>query len=355
MSGKVLMKGNEALAEAAIMAGCRHYFGYPITPQTEVAAYLAKRLPQVGGTFLQAESEIAAINMVIGVSAAGKRVMTSSSSPGISLKSEGLSYLAGCDLPALVVNVQRGGPGLGGIQPSQSDYFQATRSGGHGDFRKIVLAPATVQEMVTLTFKGFDLADKYRMTCMILADGILGQMMEPVSLDMGEVKQYDKPWAVTGTGCKRPHNIINSLYLQPEQLERINIERHAKYASVEENEALAEEYMTDDAELCVVAYGAAARISKNAINMARGKGIKVGMVRPITLWPFPKGVLRSLAEKVRAFVTVELSMGQMIEDVELATRCMRPVLLCNRTGGMVMTPEEVYKKIVEANSIGGAE
>ena len=203
MSDKVLMKGNEALAEAAIMAGCRHYLGYPITPQTEIAAYMSKRLPKIGGTFLQAESEIAAINMVIGVSAAGKRVMTSSSSPGIALKSEGLSYLAGCDLPALVVNVQRGGPGLGGIQPSQSDYFQATRSAGHGDFRMIVLAPSSVQEMADLTIKGFELADKYRMTAMILSDGILGQMMEPVQLNFGDIKQHDKPWAVTGTGCQR--------------------------------------------------------------------------------------------------------------------------------------------------------
>lgn len=210
MADKVLMKGNEALAEAAIMAGCRHYFGYPITPQTEVAAYLSKRMPQIGGTFLQAESEIAAINMVIGVASAGKRVMTSSSSPGISLKSEGLSYLAGCDLPALVVNVQRGGPGLGGIQPSQSDYFQATRGAGHGDFHMLVLAPASVQEMASLVFKGFDLADKYRMTTMILADGTMGQMMEPVSLDMGEVQSYDKSWAVTGTQGKRRHNIVNS-------------------------------------------------------------------------------------------------------------------------------------------------
>jgi len=355
MSEKVLMKGNEALAEAAIMAGCRHYFGYPITPQTEIAAYMSKRLPQVGGTFLQAESEISAINMVIGVSAAGKRVMTSSSSPGVSLKSEGLSYLAGCDLPALVVNVQRGGPGLGGIQPSQSDYFQATRSGGHGDFRKIVLAPASVQEMVSLTFKGFDLADKYRMTVMILTDGILGQMMEPVSLDMGEVRQYDKPWAVTGTQCKRPHNVVNSLFLQPDKLEQMNFERFARYAAIEEDEVMSEEYLTEDAEVCVVAYGAAARISKNAIVAARAEGIKVGMIRPVTLWPFPKRLLRSMAEKVKAFVTVELSMGQMIEDVELATRCMRPVLLCNRTGGMVMTPDEIFRKIIQANEIGGAE
>lgn len=355
MAEKVLMKGNEAIAEAAIMAGCRHYFGYPITPQTEVAAYMAKRMPKIeGGTFLQAESEIAAINMVMGVAATGKRVMTSSSSPGISLKSEGLSYLAGCDLPALVVNVQRGGPGLGGIQPSQSDYFQATKGGGHGDFRMIVLAPASVQEMVSLTFKGFDLGDKYRMTAMILADGTMGQMMEPVSLDMGEVTQYNKDWAVTGTKEERKPNIVNSLFLKPDELEVFNIERYKKYAEIEENEVMYEEYMMDDAEICIVAFGVASRVSQNAIDEARAKGIKVGMIRPITLWPFPKKVLNAAADKVKAFVSVELNMGQMIEDIQLATQCKKPVLLCNRVGGMIPTTENVLDKINEANEIGGA-
>ncbi len=353
MSEKVLMKGNEALAEAAIMAGCRHYLGYPITPQTEIAAYMAKRMPKVGGTFLQAESEVAAINMVIGVSAAGKRAMTSSSSPGISLKGEGLSYLAGCDLPAFVVNVQRGGPGLGGIQPSQSDYFQATKGTSHGDYHMLVLAPASVQEMVSLTFKGFDLADKYRITSMLLADGTLGQMMEPVSLDMGEVVEYDKPWAATGTKGERPHNVINSLFLKPEQLEVRNLERYEKYRIIEENEVMYEEYMMDDAEICIVAFGISARISKNAIDMARAKGIKVGMFRPITLWPFPKKELRAVADKVKCFVSVELSMGQLIDDIRLATECTKPVLLCNRVGGMIMTPEEVLAKIEEANKTGG--
>jgi 2-oxoglutarate ferredoxin oxidoreductase subunit alpha len=228
------MKGNEAIAEAAIMAGCRHYFGYPITPQTEIAAYMAKKMPKIGGCFLQAESEIAAINMVYGVSAAGKRVMTSSSSPGISLKSEGISYLAGADLPALIVNVQRGGPGLGGIQPSQSDYFQATRSCGHGDFHLIVLAPSSVQEMAELTVKGFELADKYRMTTMLLADGTMGQMMEPVSLEQGEINEHDKSWALTGTKCERKPNIVNSLCLQPEALEKLNIERYERYRHIQE-------------------------------------------------------------------------------------------------------------------------
>ena len=351
MAEKVLMKGNEAIAEAAILAGCRHYFGYPITPQTEIAAYMAKRMPKIDGTFLQAESEVAAINMVIGVAAAGGRVMTSSSSPGISLKSEGISYLAGCDLPALVINVQRGGPGLGGIQPSQSDYFQCVKGGGHGDYRNIVLAPASVQEMADMTVKGFELADKYRMVSMILADGTMGQMMEPVSLDIPEQKKYDKPWAVTGTKMERKHNIVNSLSLIPEELEQQNFDRYAKYAQIEENEVMYEEYMMDDAEVCVVAYGIASRVAKNAIAAARAEGIKVGMIRPITLWPFPKKVLRAAADKVKAFVTVEMSMGQLIEDVELATRCKKPVLLCNRAGGMIPTPEQVLAKINEAGGI----
>lgn len=354
MADKVLMKGNEAIAEAAILAGCHHYFGYPITPQTEVAAYMAKRMPKIGGTFLQAESEVAAINMVIGVAATGKRVMTSSSSPGVSLKSEGISYLAGCDLPALVVNVQRGGPGLGGIQPSQSDYFQSTKGGGHGDYHNIVLAPASVQEMASLTVKGFELADKYRMVAMILADGTMGQMMEPVSLDIGEVKAVEKPWAVTGTKCQREHNIVNSLYLKPEELEKKNFERYEKYKQIEENEAMFEEYLMDDAEICVVAFGIIARVAKNAINEARAKGIKVGMIRPITLWPFPKKPLAKAADKCKAFISVEMNMGQMIEDIELAIRCKKPVYLCNRVGGMIPSPEEVLAKIEETDKNGGA-
>lgn len=345
------MKGNEAIAEAAILAGCRHYFGYPITPQTEIAAYMAKRMPKIGGCFLQAESEIAAINMVYGVSAAGYRVMTSSSSPGISLKGEGISYLAGSDLPALIVNVQRGGPGLGGIQPSQSDYFQATRGGGHGDYRLLVLAPASVQEMASLTVTGFDLADKYRMQSMILADGTMGQMMEPVTLSVPEQKTYDKPWAVTGTKMARTHNIANSLYLQPEELEKTNIERYARYATVEQNEVRYESYRMEDAEICVVAYGIAARVSKNAVDAAREKGICVGLIRPITLWPFPKKPLLEAAERVHTFLSVELSMGQMIEDVELSIRCKRPVRLVNRAGGMIPSPEQVLSAI--ENAAGG--
>lgn len=348
MTEKVLMKGNEAIAEAAIQAGCRHYFGYPITPQTEVAAYMAKRMPKIGGVFLQAESEIAAINMVYGVSAAGKRVMTSSSSPGISLKGEGLSYLAGSDLPALVVNVQRGGPGLGGIQPSQSDYFQATRGGGHGDYHMIVLAPASVQEMASLTVKGFDLADQYRMTSMILADGTIGQMMEPVSLEVGAQTAYEKPWALTGTKMARKRNVVTSLYLQPEELEKLNIERYERYRVIEEKEPMFERFHMDDAEICVVAYGITSRVSKNAVTAARAKGIRAGLIRPITLWPFPRAALAEAARTAKAFLSVEMSMGQMIEDVELSIRCSRPVTLVNRVGGMIPTPEQVLQAIEQA-------
>ena len=355
MADKVLMKGNEAIAEAAIIAGCRHYFGYPITPQTEIAAYMAKRMPKIGGTFLQAESEIAAINMVYGVASTGYRVMTSSSSPGIALKSEGLSYLAGADLPALVVNVQRGGPGLGGIQPSQSDYFQATRSGGHGDFRMIVLAPSSVQEMAEFTVKGFELADKYRMTAMILADGTMGQMMEPVSLDFDVAPMPAKPWATTGTKMARPHNIVNSLSLVSEELEQLNFARYERYRTVEENEVMYEEYMMEDAEICIAAFGIAARVSKNAINEARKMGIKVGMIRPITLWPFPKAPFRRAADKVKSMISVELSMGQMIEDVKLATQCRANYMLCNRVGGMIPSPEQVLASIKEAAKNGGAK
>lgn len=349
MGEKVLMKGNEAIAEAAIIAGCRHYFGYPITPQTEVAAYMAKKMPNIGGTFLQAESEIAAINMVYGVSSTGKRVMTSSSSPGISLKGEGISYLAGADLPALVVNVQRGGPGLGGIQPSQSDYWQSTRGGGHGDYHMIVLAPASVQEMAELTVKAFDLADKYRMTSMILADGTMGQMMEPVDLEFEISNDVKKPWATTGTKMEREHNIVNSLYLKPEELEIENIKRYEKYAEIEKNETLYEEYLVDDADIVIAAFGIAARVAKNAINEARKMGIKVGLIRPITLWPFPKAPFKKAAEHAKQFISVELSMGQMIEDIQLATECKCPVTLCKRVGGMIPSPDEVLEAIKKAN------
>ncbi len=346
------MKGNEAIAEAAIIAGCRHYFGYPITPQTEVAAYMAKRMPKIGGVFLQAESEIAAINMVYGVASTGLRVMTSSSSPGISLKGEGLSYLAGADLPALVVNVQRGGPGLGGIQPAQSDYFQATKGTAHGDFHMLVLAPSSVQEMAELTVKGFELADKYRMTTMLLADGTMGQMMEPVSLDFDVAPQPEKPWAATGTKMQRKHNVINSLYLKPDQLEKTNFERYERYKVIKETEVMYEEYLMEDAEICIGAFGIAARVAKNAIDEARKQGIKVGLIRPITLWPFPEKQFAKAAEKVKQFISVELSMGQMIEDIRLSVNGKAPVTLCNRTGGMIPSPEQVLEAIIKANNGG---
>ena len=347
MAEKVLMKGNEAIAEAALRAGCRHYFGYPITPQTELAAYMAKRMPKIGGVFLQAESEISAINMVYGVSSTGKRVMTSSSSPGVSLKQEGISYIAGADLPALIVNVQRGGPGLGGIQPSQSDYFQATKGGGHGDYHLIVLTPASVQEMADLTALAFDLADKYRMPSMLLADGTLGQMMEPVELPEEEPHLIEKPWAVTGTEMKREHNIINSLYLVPEVLEKSNEERFERYKKIEEEEVRYEEYMMDDAEYGLVAFGIAARVAKNAVVALRQQGVKAGLIRPITVWPFPKKVIREAADRVKAFISVELSMGQMIEDVKLAEECRKPVYLCSRSGGMIPDPEQIIKLVKE--------
>ena len=251
-------------------------------------------------------------------------------------------------MPALVVNVQRGGPGLGGIQPSQSDYFQATKGGGHGDYRMIVLAPASVQEMASLTIKGFNLADKYLMTSMILADGTIGQMMEPISFEDAEIETYEKPWALTGTKCEREHNIVNSLYLKPDELEVKNFQRYERYKLVEENEPMWEEYMMEDAEYCVVAFGIASRVAKNAVVAARNEGIKVGLIRPITLWPFPKKALAAAADKVKGFISVELNMGQMIEDIKLYTGCKKPVALCNRCGGMIPSPDEVLEAIRKA-------
>ncbi|CDZ23766.1 Ketoisovalerate oxidoreductase subunit VorB [[Clostridium] cellulosi] len=354
MAEKVLMKGNEALAEAAIQAGCRHFFGYPITPQTEVAAYMSKRMPKIGGTYLQAESEIAAINMVLGAASAGVRAMTSSSSPGISLKSEGVSYIAGSDLPCLIVNVERGGPGLGGIQPSQSDYWQATRALGHGDFQLIVLAPSTVQEMVDFVFLAFDLADTYRMPAMILADGMLGQMMEPVVIEKPENHNIPpKTWATTGTECKRKHNIINSLYLKPEELNEINVKRFERYEIVKAKEARAECLYTEDADLIVTAFGATSRIVKSAVKAAREKGLKVGVIRPITLWPFPVEAYKKAAKTAKAFLSVEMNMGQMVDDVKLAIDCSRPVHFFGHTGGVIPTPAEVLENIEKI--LGGVQ
>lgn len=340
-----LMKGNEALAEAAIRAGCKCFFGYPITPQTEIAAYLAKYMPKNGGVFLQAESEIAAINMVLGAASAGVRAMTSSSSPGISLKSEGVSYIAGSDLPCVIINVQRGGPGLGGIQPSQSDYWQATKALGHGDYQLLVYAPCSVQEMVDKVTLAFDMADEFRMPAMILADGLLGQMMEPVTFPERKTELPPKPWATNGHGFKREHNIVNSLYLVPEELENSILNRYKRYEVIKANHTEAESYLCDDAGIVVTAYGAAARVAKSAVNRARAMGIKVGLFRPITLWPFPVNEINEACKNAKALLDVEMSMGQMIEDVKLAINCSKPVHFFGRTGGVIPSPDEVLGEI----------
>ena len=354
MSEKILMKGNEAIGEAAVVAGCRHYFGYPITPQSELIEYMAKRLPQVDGVFLQAESEVAAINMVYGAASAGCRVMTSSSSPGISLKQEGISYIAGSQLPCVIVNVQRGGPGLGSIQPGQADYFQATKGGGHGDYRNIVLAPNSVQEMADITIEAFDLADKWRNAVMILGDGALGQMMEPVEFKESSSKPVEKPWAATGRRGRVKPNIVNSLYLQPDLMDKHNHVLQDKYAKIQAAETRWEALNTEDAEVIVVAYGITSRIAMTAINKARANGVKVGLFRPISLWPFPSEPLAALAKTAKAFVVFEMSAGQMVEDVRLAVNGAKPVSFHGRTGGMLPTPKELYEKIISvANGEGG--
>lgn len=349
MSERSLMKGNEALAEAAIRAGCKCFFGYPITPQTEISAYLSKRMPQVGGVFLQAESEIAAINMVYGCAGSGVRCMTSSSSPGISLKAEGISYIAGADLPCVIINVQRGGPGLGGIQPSQSDYWQATKAAGHGDFHLISFAPSSVQEMADTVQLAFDLADQYRMPALILADGLLGQMMEPVSFaeDTSEIAPVEKPWAANGHKNKREHNIINSLFLQATTLEDRVVNRFKRYEEIKQKHTMAKSELTDDADIIVIAYGSTARIVKSAVDMARDEGIKAGVFRPITLWPYPEKELNEACKNAKKVLVVEMSMGQMIDDVKLALNCRIPVEFYGRTGGVVPSPIEILKKLKE--------
>lgn len=352
---KVLMKGNEALAEAAIRAGCRHFFGYPITPQTEVSAYMAKKMPKIGGTFLQAESEVSAINMVYGAGGAGVRVMTSSSSPGISLKQEGISYIAGADVPCVIVNIVRGGPGLGGIQPAQSDYFQATKGGGHGDYHLVVLAPSSIQEMVDLTSDAFDIGDKYRCPVMIMGDGMLGQMMEPVEFKDTDVSNLpEKPWASNGTGMKRKKNIINSLFLEASELERLVLERQKRYEEIAKNEVRYEAVDIEDADIILVAYGTTSRIAKTAMAKAKEQGLKVGIIRPITLWPFPfEAFDKALANgKDKKFLCVEMSTGQMVEDVKLAVGGKADVEFFGRTGGVVPTPKEILNKIIE---LGGAK
>jgi len=352
VADKVLMRGNNAMAEAAVRAGCRYYFGYPITPQNDVPEYLSGRMVEVGGTFIQAESEIASIYMVLGASAAGGRVMTSSSSPGISLKQEGMSFLAGHELPAVIANVVRGGPGLGNIAGSQSDYFQMTRGGGHGDYRMIVLAPGNVQEMADLTYLAFDLADKYRTQSIILADGMMGNTMEPVILpEMRELDSLpEKDYVVDGMRGKRPSRARLSLILEPKELEDHNWKLQRKYKLIQENEVRFEEYELEDAEMVIVAFGTAARIAKGAIRRARSEGLKVGMIRPITLWPFPSDVVRQLADRVKEFLVFELNAGQMIEDVKLSLEGTANVSFYGRPGGSIPTPRDLAKVIINRYS-----
>ncbi|MBT9177068.1 MAG: 2-oxoglutarate oxidoreductase subunit KorA [Firmicutes bacterium] len=352
MSERVLMKGNEAIAEAAIQAGCRFFFGYPITPQNELPEYMSRRMPQVEGTFLQAESEVAAINMVYGAAGAGARVMTSSSSPGISLKQEGISYLAGAELPAVIVNIVRGGPGLGSIQPSQGAYFQAVKGGGHGDYRLLVLAPANLQEAVDLVTEAFDLADLYRNPVLILGDGLLGQMMEPVEFRKLPSRELPpKTWATTGMRHHPHKNIINSLVLDAPGLEKHILHLQEKYARMNLHEQRAKSLHCADAEVVIVAYGSTARIAKTAVMSLRQSGLKVGLFRPVTLWPFPVNTLSELVPKVKAFLTVEMNAGQMVEDVKLAVNGARPVHFYGRMGGMVPTPEEISSECVRV--LGG--
>ncbi len=340
-----LMKGNEALAEAAIQAGCDAYFGYPITPQSEVLEYLAKEMPKRGRIVLQAESEVASINMVYGAAGAGFRSMTSSSSPGISLMQEGISYIAGAELPCLIVNVNRAGPGLGTIQPGQGDYFQSTKGGGHGDYKLIVLAPSSVQEMADFVFLGFDLADKYRNPVLILSDGAIGQMMEKVTFGKFTANKIDKPWATVGKPPTRERNYITSLHIQPEKLEKHNEKLIAKYEEIKKNEVRFEEINTDDAEYLFVAYGLSARICHKAVDIAREKGIKVGLLRPITLFPYPSQRLFELADKMKLILTVELNAGQRVEDVRLSVNGKVPVEFYGRLGGMLPDPEEIVNKL----------
>ncbi|MFA5389200.1 MAG: 3-methyl-2-oxobutanoate dehydrogenase subunit VorB [Candidatus Omnitrophota bacterium] len=350
MAKRVLMCGNEALAEAAIRAGCRFYAGYPITPQNEIPAYMSKHMPEAGGVFIQSESEISAVNMVFGASLTGTRAMTSSSSPGISLKQEGISYLAACEIPAVIVNIMRGGPGLGGIGPSQSDYFQATKGGGHGDYHSIVVAPASCQEMVDLTTLSFDLADKYRTPVMILGDGILGQMMEPVEFSQGAGRTHSakKDWILDGCKGREPR-IIKSLFLSDGALEQFNLKLQEKYKEIKDKEQRCEVLYGDDSEIMLVAYGTPSRIARSVVESLRKKGKKIGMARPLTLWPFPEKAFKELSKKVKSFLVVEMSAGQMVEDVKLAIDCARPVHFYGRAGGEIPGEEEIIKEIGRIN------
>ena len=345
---KKLMKGSEAIAEAAIQAGCRYFFGYPITPQNEVPEYMSRRMPQVDGCFLQAESEVAAINMVYGAAGAGARVMTSSSSPGISLKQEGISYIACAELPCVVVNIVRTGPGLGGIQPSQGDYFQATKGGGHGDYHLVVLAPSSIQEAADLVMEAFDIADMYRNPVMILGDGMIGQMMEPVEFHQPPKREIpEKTWAATGWDGTRERAIINSLYIEPEVMQVVSDRLQKRYELIKQNETRVEEYKMEDAEYCIAAYGTTARVAKSAVNKAREMGIKAGIIRPKTVWPFPSETFAKAADQVKGFLTVEMSAGQMVEDVRLAVNGKKPVEFFGVMGGFLPTPNAILEKLIQ--------
>jgi len=345
-----LWKGNEAIAEAAVRAGLEAYFGYPITPQTEVLEYLSRRMPELGRAFVQAESELGAINMVYGAACAGVRVMSSSSSPGVSLMMEGLSYIAGTEIPAVLVNVMRGGPGLGNIAPAQSDYNQAVRGGGHGDYPRIVLAPASVQEAIDLMGLSFELAEKYRMITLMIMDGSVGQMMEPAQMpEMRPVKRQDWDWATNGA-INRPRRFLSSIYIDPPAEEQTNLRLFRRWAEVEANEVRYKEYFLDDAEIVIVGFGTAGRVALSAVRAARAKGIKVGLLRPITVSPFPYQVLDELAGRARAFLVTEMNMGQMLDDVRLAVQGRVPVQFYGRTGGMVPFPDEIMSEIERLNA-----
>lgn len=351
MAERKLMKGNEAIAEAAIRGGCRFYAGYPITPQNEIPEYMSWRLPKVGGRFIQAESEISAINMVYGAAGAGARAMTSSSSPGISLKQEGISYICGAELPCVIINMVRSGPGLGGIQPAQSDYFQTVKGGGHGDYRMLVYSPCSVQECVDLLYDAYDKAERYRLPVMILGDGMLGQIMEAVTLpEMKDLSSLPKKaWAADGSGIGKDRRIINSLYIVPDELEAMNRKLQKIYDDMCEREVMCEDYLTEDAEIIITAYGTVARIAKSAVDVLRENGIKAGLVRPITLYPFPKANFARTMENpcVKEVVAVELSMGQYVEDVRLVAEGKKPVKFYGRSGGNVMSPEDIVDFVLK--------
>lgn len=346
MARKILMCGNEACGEGAVLAGCKLYAGYPITPQNELTAYMAKRMNETGGVFIQAESELAAISMVFGAAVTGARAMTSSSSPGISLKQEGISYLAACELPCVIANIQRGGPGLGNIAPSQADYFQAVKGGGHGDYKLIVLAPASVQELLDLTFLAFDLADKYRNPAFILADGLLGQMMEPVEINAESYrpKITEKPWALTGCAGRSP-GVIKSLLLGDGALEEHNKKLQEKYKKIKDSEVRVQSLNIKDSDVVLVAYGSVARTAKAAMETARSRGLKVGLIRPVTLWPFPEKTIEDAAGQVKKFLVVEMSAGQMVEDVRLAVNGRAEVVFYGRMGGGIPTEKEILERI----------